>query len=222
MVSTRKKRQSNRRLVSQSDDFDQDIIIGNTAGERQGITIVKGGTGDRYFTVGTSGKTLKTNEKAVNVKTLERCFIERNAKEMSNIVDTVEERTQSAILTYIESIVARKIELAIRSICASSGRDATRVTANSQRVEHIRIIAPFENASENNNILHTSNVNDEIRNSFPDEVSQFSVPKTRFDRQSHTHHSSKIKLLFVGRQNLVKYWEFPSMISKNCLRNCFR
>ena len=33
MVSTRKKRQSNRRLLSQLDDFDQDIIIGNAANE---------------------------------------------------------------------------------------------------------------------------------------------------------------------------------------------
>ena len=29
MVSTRKKKQSNRRLLSQLDDFDQDMIIGN-------------------------------------------------------------------------------------------------------------------------------------------------------------------------------------------------
>ena len=33
MVSTRKKRQSNRRLLSQSDDFDQDVSIGNATSE---------------------------------------------------------------------------------------------------------------------------------------------------------------------------------------------
>ena len=35
MVSTRKIRQSNRRLPSQLDDLDQDIFIGNAAEERQ-------------------------------------------------------------------------------------------------------------------------------------------------------------------------------------------
>ena len=34
MVSTRKKRQSNRRLLSHLDDFDQDMVIGNVASEK--------------------------------------------------------------------------------------------------------------------------------------------------------------------------------------------
>ena len=49
--------------------FDQDIIIGNTAGERQENTIVNEGIRDWDFTVGTSGKKLMTNENTVNVKT---------------------------------------------------------------------------------------------------------------------------------------------------------
>ena len=52
---------------------------------------------------------------------------------MSNIVDTVEDRILNAILTAIDSIVAPKIELSIRSINVSSGRVATSVTANSER-----------------------------------------------------------------------------------------
>ena len=35
MVSTRKKKQSNKRLLSQFDNFDQDAIIGNTVRESQ-------------------------------------------------------------------------------------------------------------------------------------------------------------------------------------------
>ena len=130
------------------------------------------------------------NENTVNVKTLKRCFIERIDKEMSYIVDTVKDRIQNAILTAIGTSVAPKIELAIRSINASSGRDATSVTGNSGRGEHIGMTASFENASENNNALHILNVNDVTRNNIPDEVSEFSVPGTRFDRQTHTHHST--------------------------------
>ena len=107
---------------------------------------------------------------------------------MSNIVDTVEDRIHNAISTAIDSIVAPKIELANRSINASSGRDATSVTANSERGEHAGINVPFENASRNNNILHVSNVNDETRNNIPDAVSELSVPETGVDRQTHTHH----------------------------------
>ena len=70
---------------------------------------------------------------------------------MSNIVYTVEDRIQNAILTAIDNIFAPKIE--IRSINASSGRDVTSVTAHSERGEHVGINAFFENATGDNNIL---------------------------------------------------------------------
>ena len=188
MASTRKKRQSNRRLLSQLDNFDQDMIIGNAFSERPENTVVSEGTNDRDFTVGTSSNNMVINESTVNVKTLERCFNERIHKEMSNIVDTFEDRIQNAILTAIDNIVAPKIELAIRSINASSGRDVTSVNANSEPGEHVGINASFEDASGNNYILHASNVNDETRHKIPHEVSELLLPKTHFERQPHTHH----------------------------------
>ena len=114
MVSTCKKRQSNRRLLSQLDHFDQNIIVGNAASEREENVLVNEGTNDRNFTVDTSSNNSMTNEGTVNVKTLEKCFDERIDREMSNIVDTVEDRIQNANLTAIDSIVAPQIELAIR------------------------------------------------------------------------------------------------------------
>ena len=68
MVSTRKKRQSDRNFLSQLDDFDQDIIIGNTSSERQENIMVNEGTNDRDCTVGTSSDISVTNENTVNVK----------------------------------------------------------------------------------------------------------------------------------------------------------
>ena len=141
MVSSRKKRLSNRRLFSQSVDFDQDIIIGNTASERQENTIVNKGTGDRDFTFGNFGNNLMTNEYTVNMKALERCFNEKIDKEMNIIVDTVEDRILNATLTAIDSILAPKIELAIRSTIASFGRDATNVTASSQPGKHVELLS---------------------------------------------------------------------------------
>ena len=91
-------------------------------------------------------------------------------------------------MTAFDNIVSPKIELAIRSIIASFGLDATSVSANSERREHVGFITPFENASGNNNTLGVSNVNDENRHNIPDEVSELSVPETHFDRQARTHH----------------------------------
>ena len=76
-------------------DFDRDIIIVNTASERQENTINNEGIGDGEFTVDTYGKNLTVNGKTVNVKTLEKCFTERIDREMSNIFDTVEKRIQT-------------------------------------------------------------------------------------------------------------------------------
>ena len=52
---------------------------------------------------------------------------------MSNNFDTVEDRIQKATLIAIGSIVPPKVKLAIRSINASSGWDATSVILNSER-----------------------------------------------------------------------------------------
>ena len=51
MVSTRKKRQSNKRFLSQLDDFDRNMIIGNDVSERQESVVVNKSTVDRDFTL---------------------------------------------------------------------------------------------------------------------------------------------------------------------------
>ena len=211
MVSTHRKRQSGRSILSQLDDFDQDMIFGNTSSERQENVMVNEGTNNRDFTVSNPSNNTAVNESAFKVKTLERCFNERIDREMSNIVDTVEDRIQNAILTAIDNIVAPKIELTIRSINASSGRDETSVIAGSERGERAEINASFENASENKNILHVSNVNDATRQNIPDEVSELSVPGTRLDRQPHTHHRHISSYLFFISSGFFK------SLDENCL-----
>ena len=91
---------------------------------------------------------------------------------MGNIVVTVGNRIQYAVLTAINSIITPRIELAVRSISASSGRDAASVTANSELGERVGIIASFENVSERNNTFHELNTNDETRVNIADEVSE--------------------------------------------------
>ena len=69
MVSTLKKRQSNRRLLSHLVDIDEDGIIGNVSCEERENAVVNEGNIDRDFTVGTSSDNLVTNENTMNVKT---------------------------------------------------------------------------------------------------------------------------------------------------------
>ena len=189
------------------------MIIGNAASERQENVVVNEGTNDQDFTVGTSNVSSIVNENALNVKTLERCFNERIDREMNKIVETVEDRIQNAILTAIDNIVAPKIELAIRSINASSGRVVTSVSANSERREHAGINVFVENASENNNKLNATNENDETRQNIHDEVSELSVPGTHFDRQPHTHHSCPKMKLSILIQMGPEVTDIPYQVS---------
>ena len=124
----------------------------------------------------------------VKLNTLERRFKEKIDRKKSNIVDTVENRIHNPNSTAVDNNVAPKIELAIRSIDATSGRDATIVAANSEYREYVGINASFGNAPGNNNVQQVSNGNDEARNNIPDEVSELLVSGTLFDRQTHTHH----------------------------------
>ena len=70
MVSTRKKRQSNKRLLSQLDDFDQGMIIGNAISGRQENAVVNEGTNDQDFTVGTFINDSVVIGNAMSMKTL--------------------------------------------------------------------------------------------------------------------------------------------------------
>ena len=74
MVSTTKKRQSNKRLLSQLDDFEQDVFIGNTASKRQENVAVNEGINDQEFTVGTSYDSSTVNGNAMIVKMFGKVF----------------------------------------------------------------------------------------------------------------------------------------------------
>ena len=177
MVSTRKKRQSKRKLPSQLDDCDQHIFVGNTASNKQQKATVSERTGDQEFTVDNLGSDLASKESFVKVRTCERCFNEKIDSKMWNIVDAVENRIQNAILTAIDSIFTSWIQLAIRWKNASSGQDATSVTADAEGGGHRGITALFENASEKNIKLQVFNMNDDSKYEWwlADEVIDMSV-----------------------------------------------
>ena len=99
----------------------------------------------REFTVINVDGISTSNENTVNFQTIERCINKSIDREKGNIVDTIEDRIQYAILTAINIFITRRIELVVRPINASSGRDIPSVTANSAREERLGITASFEN-----------------------------------------------------------------------------
>ena len=132
----------------------------------------------------------------MNVKTLERCFVERIDREKGDFDNPVGDKTRNAILTAIYSIFTPKIELTITSVMTSS-----------ERGKHIGITATFDYKSERNYTLYVLNTNDDIRNNNPDELKELSVPDTPCDRQPHTHysyHGSKLRLSLERCNMLLK------------------
>ena len=76
------------------------------------------------------------------------------------------------------------------------------MSANSEHREHVGINASFENASENNNALGVSNVIDEARHDIQDEVSELSLPETRFNRQPEIYHTSIKNVVLIMKDSL--------------------
>ena len=119
---------------------------------------------------------------------MERRFNERTDKEMDNIIDTVEDRIQNAILTAIDSIINPRVELTVKSLNTSSGRDAVIVTGNSER-GNVQRLLPFLKTypKVTTHFMIYINAIDETRGNIPHDLSELSVPRTHFDRQSHSH-----------------------------------
>ena len=148
MISTHKKRLSNKKPFSHSDDFDRDLSFANTVSDRQENVVVIGGTVDQKFTASDTKKILRTNENLLHPIILERCSNERIDKQRNNVVDTVGEKIENAYLIAFNSEITPKNELAVTSIFGSSLRGATSVITISERGKGIEITAPFENLSE--------------------------------------------------------------------------
>ena len=110
MFSTRNKKLSNRRFRSQLANLDCYVTIGDAANNGQQSVEISGDTIDQEFTANTTVSNSAANDNTVNVQTSERYFGERIDREMVNIVNTVVDRIQNAMLTAIDNIIITKIE----------------------------------------------------------------------------------------------------------------
>ena len=90
----------------------------------------------------------------------------------------------------MKSLIITIVELAMKSVNASSGRDPESVvlerdlTNFSGNIENLRMIA-----SSRMNLNTDLNGVDETRGNITVEANEWSVNEKNFDRKSHTHHS---------------------------------
>ena len=88
------------------------------------------------------------NQNIADVQTLEKNITDRITRQKYNVVETVEDRIQKTISATVNNICTPIVELAVRSVNASAGRDVVSVMANSDHAERPGVTSSFENASE--------------------------------------------------------------------------
>ena len=190
MLSNRKnKEQQNRKKLSHINNFDQEFsIVDAASGEGRNVEVDDRQI-DREFTINTNNSMAVAIESTLDIQTLETSLIDRIAREVSCVVEKIENRSQNAVLTSMFSNIIPCNELVVISMNASSGRNVGSITANSERGEQVeRITAFFESASSRNNRFQLINMTDETRGYAPGGLSDFPVSRTHYGWQSHTHH----------------------------------
>ena len=122
--------------------------------------------------------------------TLEENIVSKVRIEVDGVMTTLETRFQDAVLTAIENLVIPRVEMAMKSINASSGRNQdVNVMERDQRdfsgdIEDLRMTA-----SSRINPYTDLNKIDKTRGNSALEVNDLVVNEKNIDRQTHTHHT---------------------------------
>ena len=74
------------------------------------------------------------------------------------------------------------------------GWDVAGAIGSTGRAEQPGAATTFENASERNDAIHLFNLIDGTGEYNPDDVKEFAVQRTQFDRQSHSYHKMILRL----------------------------
>ena len=119
MNFTRKKKQQNKRLLSQLDESDVDFMIGqnNHEGQAGSKTIV--------VDIGSSSINIEgpnqVNSPQVDIHTLEEKIVSKVRCEVDNVGTTVKTRIQHANLIAMENLLFPRVELVMKLAIASLG-----------------------------------------------------------------------------------------------------
>ena len=120
VASTREKKQQSKRLFSQLSEKDNGFMIGQSNQDEQ--TESRDNMKYRGISSDKISNPTQVNYPQVDVHTPEKNIVSKVRSEVDNMMTTVENRVQHAVLTAIENLVTLRMELVMKSANALSGR----------------------------------------------------------------------------------------------------
>ena len=188
MVSTRKKKQQNKRLFGQLSEGDTDFVVGQSNHDVQNENV------DNVAHGGTSpdnaNHLTQVYYPRVDMNTLEENFVNKVRSEVDNVMTTVEIRVQNAVLIAMENLVIPRVELAMKSTNASSGRSVDGNVLDPDQRDFSGNVEGLQMTASSRIHSHTDlNKIDETPGNITVEEGDLVVNEKNIDRQSHTHHT---------------------------------
>ena len=109
--------------------------------------------------------------------------------EVDGVMTMVETTVQDAVLTAIKKLVIPRVQIAMKSVLASSGRGVDSVVLDSDRRDFSKNIDCLQMTASRWINSHTGLIRtDETRGSITVQGGELSVNDGIFDRQAETHH----------------------------------
>ena len=147
----------------------------------------------------------QANGPQVGMHTLEKNIVCKVRTEVDSVITTVETTVQDAVLTSIESFIIPRIELAMKSVNASSGHGVGSVMLDpleeyfSGNIEGLQMTS----SSRINSHIYLNGI-DETRGNITVEEGDLLVNERNFERHTHTH-SSQCRLATISATKL-SWW----------------
>ena len=120
MVPTRNKKQQSKKLLSQLNESDPDFMIGQSNHEFQ--TESRANAADGNISSNDTNNPTQVSFSQVDTHTIEKTIVNKVGSEVNSVMTTVETRVQDAVLTAVEDLVILRVEQAMKSVTASTGR----------------------------------------------------------------------------------------------------
>ena len=124
-------RQQNKKLLSQLSEPDTDFLIGQSNNENR--IEDRSVTADGNIAFNDTNKLTHVSGSQVDMHTLEKNVANKVRNGVDSVMIKFETRVQDAMLTSIENLVIPNVELAMKSVIASSGRGVDSALAYSGR-----------------------------------------------------------------------------------------
>ena len=188
MVSTRKKRNQQKRQLSHLNETLNDFVIGSNTNES--ITeneTLESQTDGRYDN---AEEIVNRQNSAFQYQVIGNNIDDKIRKVVDNAVKTVENRMHDAVLTVMDNVVIPRVEMAVRSTTGSSGHGATSTVQNPDRSDFIGKTenTPLKLASSRLDLIVDRDRIDENRDIENFEDGDFPALRPNYDRQAHAHH----------------------------------